>query len=154
LRTTSSRHQLQQQDKMTIANIREIVIRRMNRMFDDEQGTELTAMNEEMLAVEVEQIVEAQFVDEDDFDAFDGDEVCHSLQDYVEIEEYYVGHEKFKGYLSIDNTINMVVYLIACELQEDFLNELCEVIKNMKIAEFEDTSSLPTELNGIIVGFL
>ena len=134
--------------------MKDIVIRRMNRMFDDEDSNELTEMNEEMLAVEVQQIVEAQFTSEDDFDAFNGGDFCRSRIDYLEIEEYYVRHEKFKGYLSMDKTINQVVYLVACELQEDFLKELCEVIKNMKKQEFEDTSNLPTELNALIVDFL
>ena len=154
MRTTSVRHQDNNNNKMAIHHMKDVVIRRMNGMFDDEQGTELTAMNEEMVAVEVQQIVEAQFIDEDDFDAFNGGDFCRSRIDYLEIEEYYVRHEKFKGYLSMDKTINQVVYLVACELQEVFLRELCEVIKNLKKQEFEDTSSLPTELNALIVGFL
>ena len=134
--------------------MKDIVIRRMNRMFDDEDSNELTEMNEEMIAFEVQQIVEAQFTSEDDFDAFNGGDFCRSRIDYLEIEEYYVRHEKFKGYLSMDKTINNVVYLVALELQAEFLKELCEVIKNMKKQEFADTSNLPTELNALIVDFL
>ena len=126
-------------------------MKQMTEMFYAENN--LNVMNEADIATELEQIVEAQFYDED-MSGFDEEEICKTLKEYKEIEAYYKNHKLFGGYLNTADTVNTTIYLIACDLQDTLFKTLCDDLKSMKIQSFENVSRLPTDMNSLICGYL
>jgi len=123
----------------------------MTEAFYDENN--LITMNETDIATELEQIVEAQFYQED-MSGFDEEEICKTLKEYKEIEAYYKNHKLFGGYLNTADTVNTTIYLIACDLYDTLLKTICDDLKRLKIEAFQTISRLPTDMNSLICGYL
>ena len=74
--------------------------------------------------------------------------------DYVDMEKVYRSSSLFKGYLSMAETIQAVVFLTACKAEKQVVKVLCDELNELKKTALKQSDRLPEDMNNLICSFL
>ncbi len=121
-------------------------------MFREENNVLL--MSEELIDYELDEIMCSLVVSDEGLEVFEETLYCKSLAEYSAIEKYVVSHRLFNGYMSINETICTAVFFAGKEARDSLFKVLCEELTEAKRTAFNETSSLPDEINSLISSYL
>ena len=138
-------------DSITTLTIYPQIVNSMIGLFKDE--CDLSRMTEQDVVSELEDIVEVY--NENSYEQeVEPTSWCENVADYVDMEKVYRSSSLFKGYLSMAETIQAVVFLTACKAEKQVVKVLCDELNELKKTTLKQSDRLPEDMNNLICSFL